>query len=137
MDYEQITSLIARMLTCALYVQQRDDPDQSTRDAGMLLIEAAAVLEKLSPAAPLAAEGPSVGGQGPLDEPMAIIEPLPQSNTFRDPGVRDAPTLRGSKVCPKCGSHATKKVERTDAGLMLHCPVCSARWKFEPRAVWQ
>jgi len=121
--------LTARMLTCATYIRDNLIEGSMTtqrllEDAGSLLIEAAAALEKTIPP----------------PEPMEIIKPLPPSagQTFVDPGV----TMRSHPVsktaCPGCDSRAAKTVHRMDNWLELECPVCGTRWKYSniKKAKW-
>jgi len=133
--HDKVNDLTARMLTCATRITQlmshnRDD-DLITvnpvlvKDAGNLLIEAAAALDQLIPPPDL----------GPL---MEILEPPPENFTldrslnpfWADPGVPDAPSAPNPRTCPKCDSRATKTVHRMDNWLELECPVCGTRWKY-------
>jgi hypothetical protein len=139
-DREKVNDLMARMLTCSTAITTKTTDDgllmeadgyeyelRLLRDACSLLIEAAAILEKLNPP----------------PEPMEIIKSLPPTpeaweiQTFGavsewvDPGV---PAVRTHPVrkntCPKCDSRTQKIVHRVDNWLELECPVCGARWKY-------
>jgi len=127
--------LTARMLTCATYIRDNLIEGSMTtqrllEDAGSLLIEAAAALEKTIPP----------------PEPMEIIEPPPPGLSINrepqefwtDPGVtsRNHPVSR--TACPGCDSRAAKTVHRVDNWLELECPVCGTRWKYSniKKAKW-
>jgi hypothetical protein len=129
--HDKIDQLIGRMLTCATFLVDleiskalNDAQFSAICDARSLLIEAAAVLEKLDPP----------------PEPMEIIKPLPprSDQTFVDPGVGPRNHPVSKSACPGCDSRAIKTVHRVDNWLELECPVCGTRWKYSniKKAKW-
>ena len=132
-----MTDLTDRMRTCAAYIASRpNDAPMPTEhlldDAADLLIEASNGIDAIPP---------------PLGEPMAIIPPvatttvtkktdwsLDTQGTWIAPGgalPTAQPGARSPRACPKCDSHAAKRVRREGTKLMLVCPACSATWEWK------
>jgi hypothetical protein len=123
-----MTDLTDRMRTCAAAILAGEPTtgwvSLVMHDAADLLIEASNALG----AAP-----------APLGEPMEIIPPVvtkPKPPAVEGAWIAIGDTLpvarlRPLRACPKCDSHAAKRVRRDGNHLMLVCPVCAETWEFK------
>ena len=161
-DREKVNDLMARMLTCATFLNTieisqilTDQQMEAIIDARSLLVQAASTLEQLK--AP--------------PEPMEIIEAIPPppkdftidrkpqewwinphhaqnvGDLFKraadvepywtDPGVPTLPGNPSPRACPKCNSRAQKIVHRKpEKGIDLECPTCSHVWPWIHEGKW-
>jgi len=140
-DREKVNELMARMLTCATFLNTIeiseiliDQQMEAIIDARSLLVQAASALEQLKP--------PPV--------PMEILEPIPPppanftidrtpSPYWTDPGPPPKPPERrqNTRACPNCGSRAQKSVHRKPGkSAELECPMCGYRWPYAATAKW-
>jgi hypothetical protein len=140
--------LIPRMRTCATYIEKVVDEKTSpevmlhvVRDAMLLLGEGADHIEREHRDRMKQYEAGHIerlrqlqkSVEAQLQTPPCSIEPQPKTlgHAFEAAWVAPGEILTKhspGRGCPKCGSHAQKKVFREGFTMMLRCPVCDHSW---------